>query len=254
MQAWYRSLPQSSLVFRKEDYDGQDIEQIAAFRNELSAAYINPREFLFDRIPKIFAGMELSHVPARIREIRSDLDAHIHRLRAETVRVIRERFSIPGDQDLQQSLCSWYDALPEQAKRGVFNTEAEALLRYLKGLDTGDEEEIAGKIVNIITGGYIEDWKDGLVDGFDGQLLLVVQEILKAGSNTSQETVIRNAGGDSDVLFYDFDMENISSTGRFFKNTLGDMLEEYDGILDNREKIGILVDAIRQLSGKGDDV
>ena len=254
MQAWYRSLPQSSLVFRKEDYDGQDIEQIAAFRNELSAAYINPREFLFDRIPKIFAGTELSHVPARIREIRSDLDAHIHRLKAETVRVIRERFSIPGDQDLRQSLCSWYDALPEQAKRGVFNTEAEALLRYLKGLDTGDEEEIAGKIVNIITGGYIEDWKDGMVDGFDGQLLLVVQEILKAGSNTSQETVIRNAGGDSDVLFYDFDMENISSTGRFFKNTLGDMLEEYDGILDNREKIGILVDAIRQLSGKGDGV
>ena len=70
----------------------------------------------------------------------------------------------------------------------------------------------------------------------------------------SPRLVIRNAGGDSDVLFYDFDMENISSTGRFFKNTLGDMLEEYDGILDNREKIGILVDAIRQLSGKGDDV
>ena len=93
-----------------------------------------------------------------------------------------------------------------------------------------------------------------MVDGVDKQLLSVIQEILETGSDESQSTVIRDADGNSDVLFYDFDMENISSTGRFFKNTLSDMLEEYDGILDNREKIGILVDAIRQLSGKGDGV
>jgi hypothetical protein len=71
--------------------------------------------------------------------------------------------------------------------------------------------------------------------------------------NSTSKTVIRDADGNGDVLFYDFDLEKMSSTGMFFKNTLDDMLEEYDGILDNREKIGILVDAIRQLSGKGED-
>ena len=47
--------------------------------------------------------------------------------------------------------------------------------------------------------------------------------------------------------FYDFDAENLSATATFFRNALEDVMEEYDGILENNEKIGVLMDAIKKL-------
>ena len=250
MQAWYRSLPQSSVVFRESDYEGQEMEHLTGFRRELSAAYINPREVLFERIPSVFRGMELEEIVSEVHTIRNDLDAHIHHLKRAAARMIREKFVFPDAQDLRQSLMTWYAGLPEQAKKSILSSEAEALLSYISSMDTGDEEEISGKIVTLITGGYIEDWKDGMIDTFGTQLSLAVNEIIEAGSKKedTRSTVIARPDGASDVLYYDFDMDNISSTGNFFRNSLEDILEEYDGILDNREKIGILVNAIRHLS------
>ncbi len=53
--------------------------------------------------------------------------------------------------------------------------------------------------------------------------------------------------GTSVERFYDFNAENLSTTATFFKNALEDMMEEYDGILENNEKIGVLMDAIKKL-------
>ena len=251
MQAWYRSLPQSALVFREQDYDGQMIEQIAAFRNELAAAYINPRELLFDRIPAIFDGMELSGIAGEIKAIRKDLDAHNHRMKQLAASVIHRTFGFSDTQDLQQSLLYWYERLPEEVINSVLGAEAEALLQFAGTLETSDEEEIAGRMVSIITGGYIEDWKDGTLRTFEEQLNFVIKEIYDAQDKAGavRSVVIENVDGGRDILFYDFDIDSISSTGTFFRNSLDGMIEEFDGILDNKEKIGILIDAINRLSG-----
>ena len=249
MQAWYRSLPQSALVFREKDYDGQMMEQVTAFRNELAAAYINPRELLFDRIPAIFEGVELSMIAGEIRTIRNDLDAHNHRMKRLAASVIRSTFGISDTQDLQQSLLSWHEKLPEEVTKSVLGAEAESLLQFTETLETSDEEEIAGRIVSIITGGYVEDWKDGMLGVFEEQLGAVMKEISETRDKGKVKSAVIESKDGRDVLFYDFDINNISSTGIFFRNSLEDMIEEYDGIMDNREKIGILIDAIKRLSG-----
>lgn len=251
MQAWYRSLPQTAIIFREEDYEGQEMGYLTGFRNELGTAYINPREFLFERIPAVFDGLDLAEITNKIRMIRNDLDAHVHHVKQAASKIIREKFGFSRDQDLRQSLLTWYTALPEQAKKSVVSSEAEGLLSFIRETDTSDEEEIAGRIATLITGGYIEDWKDSMAETFGDELSSVISEVIEAG-NRKEDTrsmVIANPEGDRDVLFYDFNMDDISSTGTFFRNSLEDMLEEYEGILNNREKIGILVDAIKRLSG-----
>ncbi len=249
MQAWYRSLPQSALVFREQDYDGQMMKQVSAFRNELAASYINPRELLFDRIPAIFEGVELSMIAGEIKSIRNDLDAHNHRMKRLAASAIRKAFGISDTQDLQQSLLFWHEKLPEEVTSSVLGAEAESLLQFIGALETSDEEEIAGRIVSIVTGGYVEDWKDGMLGVFEEQLGAVMQEISEARDKSKVKSAVIESADGRDVLFYDFDINNISSTGTFFRNSLEDMIEEYDGILDNREKIGILIDAIKRLSG-----
>ena len=50
--------------------------------------------------------------------------------------------------------------------------------------------------------------------------------------------------------FYEFDPESISASGQFFQNALDEMLEEYESVLDNNEKIGILMGMVKKLMGE----
>ena len=82
------------------------------------------------------------------------------------------------------------------------------------------------------------------------ELKEAVDEVLSKKENavdTSQKILLMSDDGTSVERFYDFDAENLSATATFFRNALEDVMEEYDGILENNEKIGVLMDAIKKL-------
>lgn len=252
MQSWYRSLPQTSMTFSEPDYEGQNMMQLTAFRKLFMDLYLNPHEVILERIPRIFRTNSLDKILKQVKHIREDIDTHIHYVSASAIDAIRNAFGFDSNMDLRKSLTTWYENLPEIAKNSILSSRAENLISYIKTIGTNDEEEIASKIVYETTGTFIEDWKSGFDDKFKNELNDVLTEILskkETSAGGSQRIVLMDANGIPVERFYDFDSNNLSSTATFFRSALEDMMEEYDSVLENNEKIGVLMDAIKKLMG-----
>lgn len=249
MQSWYRSLPQTSKTFEYPDHDGQDVKSIIAFRKLFTDIYLNPREIIFERLPKIFRSATTTDTVAAVQMVKTEIDFHIRFVRSTAIKIIRNTFGFAEEANLQQSLLTWYDNLPEVAKNSIFSARANSLIEYIQAVDTGDADDIASKIVKKTTGMFIEDWKPNFEIKFEEALKEAVDEVLskEEAVGPSQKILLISDDGTSVERFYDFNAESLSTTANFFKNALEDVMEEYDGILENNEKIGILMDAIKKL-------
>lgn len=250
MQSWYRSLPQTSKTFGNPDHAKQDIKSIIAFRKLFADIYLNPHEIIFERLPKIFKTQTAIDTVAAVKNTKTEIDSHIRIIRNTAIKIIRETFKFAEEADLQQSLLAWYDNLPDVAKNSIFSARTGSLIEYVQAVDTGNEDDIASKIVRKTTGMFIEDWKPDFENVFKDELEKAVDEVLsKKGSNigTSQKILLMSDDGTPVEKFYEFNSDSLSATATFFKNALEDIMEEYDGVLEKNEKIGVLMDAIKKL-------
>lgn len=250
MQSWYRSLPQTSMVFSNPDNEEQNMSQIVAFRKIFASLYLNPRQILFEKLPTIFSSNTLEETYEAVANARKEIDAHIHVVKRSAVQTIRTTFDLEATADLGQSLKAWYHRLPEATKNSVISTASETITDAILGINTSDEERIAGDIVYAVTGTFIEDWRTETNDLLRTGLNAYIQE-LKNQENIvtkrAQKLVFLSESGKPSECFYDYDPEHISSIGTFFRNDLISTLEEYD-TLEKSEKIGILIEIIRKLT------
>ena len=80
IQAWYRSLPQTATTFQVEDYPRQDMRKLKLFRKALTGEP-NPRELIFEQIPRIFEADSLSETLKEVQKAKKDIDTHTERLK-----------------------------------------------------------------------------------------------------------------------------------------------------------------------------
>ena len=104
MQSWYRSLPQTSKTFEDPDRDDQDIKSIIAFRKLFTDIYLNPREIIFERLPKIFKSTATTDTIAAVQVVKNEIDSHIHFVRETAIKIIRDTFGFAEETNLQQML------------------------------------------------------------------------------------------------------------------------------------------------------
>lgn len=249
MQSWYRSLPQTSMTFTEPDYLNQEIKKLSAFRKLFADLYLNPREVLFERIPKIFQVENFQEALYQTKKAKEEIDAHIHFVKQVAVQVVREQFQFTADADLRQSLSAWYGALPEVAKNSIFSARAQNLLAMVQTVSTGDAEEIASKIVHETTGMFIEDWKTGISEKFRVELQEILDEIESKKEQTAQDTqkiLLMGEDGTPIERFYTYTPDKLSVSATFFQRALDDVIEEYGDSIENNEIIGILMDTIKK--------
>ena len=251
IQSWYRSLPQTSTTFRKPDYKGQDIRKIDSFRKVFSGP-VNPREVLFDLLPKIFNGNSFSDTFDSVKKIKEELDVHIYIVKENAVRAIRAGLSLDEKDDLLICLKEWYYGLPDNVKNSLLSADSQRLLGIIREIEQTNTSEIAEKFSKEITGFFIEDWNDDSISVFSAGLHGLVSEVeeksKKSDTGLGQKIIISTSNGAKECL-YDFDPDNLSASGYFFQNALDDMLEEYGDSLETNEKIGILMQVVRKLMG-----
>lgn len=250
MQSWYRSLPQTSMIFSDPDNEEQNMPQIVAFRKLFANLYLNPRQILFEKLPTIFSASTLEETFEAVADARKEIDAHIHVVKRSAVQTIRTAFMLEARADLGQSLKAWYHRLPDTTKSSIISAASETITAAILGINTSDEERIASDIVYAVTGTFIEDWKTETGDMLYTGLHAYIQE-LKNQENVvaekAKKLVFLSESGKPVECFYDYNPDRISSVGTFFKNALIDTLEEYD-TLEKSEKIGILMEMVRKLT------
>jgi hypothetical protein len=251
IQSWYRSLPQTSTTFRNPDYIGQDIRKIDSFRKIFNGP-VNPREVLFDLIPKMFNGKSFAETFDSVKKIKEELDFHIYKVKENAVNAIRAGLSLDEKDDLLICIKEWYNGLPDNVKSSLLSADSQRLLGIIREIELTNAAEIAERFSKEITGFFIEDWNDNSLNVFTSGLHSLMSEIeekrQKTDTSLEQKIIIATSEGAKEC-FYDFDPDNLSASGYFFQNALDDMLEEYGDSLENNEKIGILMQMVRKLMG-----
>ena len=251
MQAWYRSLPQTSATFIKQDHEKQSIKEIDTFRKLLGKNF-NPREVLFDRIPKLFKVQEFEEALVAVTTIKRETDQHIHYMKDNAIRAIRKGLSLGDNDDLSVGIQTWYADLSDNIKNSVFSADSQRIFGVIKNIGTAGAEEIVEKLAKAVTGFYVEDWNDNSIEIFEQGFKDLVNEIEEKNKNdikdSANKVIIATDSGLQECL-YDFDPDNLSPSGYFFQNALDEMVDEYGESIENNEKIGILMQMVKKLMG-----
>ena len=249
MQAWYRSLPQAATTFQIEDYPRQDMRKLKLFRKSLTGEP-NPRELIFEQVPRIFEADSLLEVLKEVKDVKKDLDAHTRKIKKKAEKVVRTTLDLPKDDDFLQSLKVWYENVPVNAKNSILPAVSQSLLNCIRDITGNNEGDMIEKIAKTATNFFIEDWNDKIIPEFETTLKALVSDLQQreeAASPQSKKISISTNDGIKE-WFYDFDPNKLSAPGIFFQSALDDMVDEY-GVLDNSEKIGILMNLVKKLMG-----
>ena len=243
MQSWFRSLPQCSKTFTPKD------RQTARFRKVFAEMFLNPRDILFESIPRIFGTNDFSELTELVTSAKREIDAYVHELRECAETLTREAFGIEKNTDLARSLHEWVENLPEAARKGVFSDQTRNVLNYLSSDMGRNAEDIVGKLAKELTGIFIEDWKDEMQEQYKDALEAFLSEINSASDSGSSNYKVQftTPDGKNETMFYEYDSENESSNAFFFRNAIESAMEEYDGFMDNREKVAILFEMAKKL-------
>ena len=243
MQSWFRSLPQCSKTFTPKE------RQTARFRKVFAELFLNPRDILFDSIPRIFGTNDFEKLTEFVTLAKREIDAYVHELKSSAEALTRDVFGISKDADLSCSLHEWEEKLPEAARKGVLSDQARNIINYLSSDMGRNTEDIIGKLAKEMTGIFLEDWKDGMQEKYREALEAFLAEVNSASTNSSSNYTVQfiTPDGSSETMFYEYDPENESSNAFFFRNAIESAMEEYDGFMDNREKVAILFEMAKKL-------
>lgn len=250
IQAWYRSLPQASITFCEKDFEEQEIKELISFR-KLLRGEPNPRELIFEQIPKVMKAETLTEVLEKVKKIKKEIDSHISLLKLKAEKVARKVMNLSENDDFRLSLQHWYDMLPIQAKNSVLSTDLQNILISIRDVAISNGSEIIENLAKAATNFFIEDWTDKTILEFEDMLQRLIDELenKKNISESLGSKVLITTNTEVKECFYDFNPESLSSSGFFFQRALDDMLDEY-GAVDNNEKIGILMSMVRKLMGE----
>ena len=251
IQIWYRSLPQAAKTI-SNDIGSIKAKRIIAFRKLFAGIDINPREVIFEGIPKALAVDDFSIIVKMVQQIKEELNRYVSKLKREAETIIRKNLAIPVKNDFIAGLKEWYGTRPAIVKNAVFPGVTGEFLTALKQLESGESSEVANRLSRILTGMYAEDWIGGVPAELEKALEEIKDEIEERASkpeDTDQSISFMTNDGSEKKIVYRYDATEISPVGTFFKNALSEMMDEYGDSIDANEKIGILMDAVKQLMG-----
>lgn len=251
---YYYSLPQYSAVF--EDGSLQKIEpekmrELDRFRRIIKKTDCNPRDMLFEEIPAIFSDSPgLEQVIGRVREFKKLLDQQMEVVNQAVLSITEEAFGGMDSDQLYQRVLRFYNCLSEEAKVFFQDGRQSRLLNYIRRPGSCDNVKIADEIAKIVTGLYMADWNDQLFCSYSIELRGLLSEIENMGKEQKKDETTKH------ILFTDklgketerfFRREKTESSSYFLKNELQGVLEEFEGVLENGEKAGILLELLEEL-------
>lgn len=262
MQRWYRSIDQYTLTFTKQIFEQEEegyldektFQKMCSFRKIFKDIELNPREVLFEKIPQAFCEDEknddiYNQSTEEIKIIKSYLNNNLENVKRKTAAGIKRAFGTKADESLSACLKNWYQKQSKKAKSHIFTENVTGVMNYIENLNTNDESEIVARMCKIVSGIYINDWKDESYEQFFEELANVVRQVeaTKDSSETGYgENKISIQSGDRTIEKY-YEPGSDDSTSYFLKNAIEDALEEFGDTLEMNQKVSVLVQALENL-------
>lgn len=251
MQRWYRSLPKYTMVTGK--FPREEQRKTERFRNLLKRSELNPREFLFERIPEIMTeeGQEadLQKAAEELLRVRARMEQAFFRLQSCVAEDIRSIFHGKEQESLKGCLLSWYRKQEAAKQEYILNKDARGFLEYLKHLETNDEQEIIFCLSRLVMDLSMEDWNDDTPERFREKIRNVKQEVEQAAGDSGER-------GKKTIILMDeqgrrirrsYEAETSDSTSSFLKNMIDEAMEDFEDTLETSQKVAVLAEVLQEL-------
>lgn len=253
MQKWYRSLPQYAMI--TNNFPPREQRAVRSFRNLLKRSELNPREFLFERIPALLAEEDgekeknLQETAAELLCIKELVDVSFSHLQRRTAEDIREVFGGKAQESLRGCLMSWRQRQGSAGREYILNKSSHEFLRYLEETETKDELEIMAQLSRILLDIHMEDWNDDTPEIFRRTLLEIREEVEHLSAHSEgkgQRTIIlRDEQGQDIRRSYEADTGDSASS--FLKNMIDEAMEDFEDTLETSQKVAVLVEVLQEL-------
>lgn len=267
---WFLQLPKYAKEFTKdyvktfneeglvEDFKPEIIDkEIDRFRNSLRGARINPRDFLFSKLHKMFGVDNHEKVIDSLRECVVCLDnVKIDLIEGFLSSYLKKLFSPYAKEEvsLTSSVKDWYKGLKDSTKNNVFADARDDLLKKARILGN-DNVGLVETLARIFTGLRIDDWNDGTVELFMSNIQFAVNSIndfdkssgIDTQSSSKETYKIKYSderGKEVEMTFIEQEIEG------FGQNLLNDIetlfFEDYRDAVTNSQKIAILLQILKK--------
>ncbi|MCI8484415.1 MAG: hypothetical protein HFH41_08760 [Lachnospiraceae bacterium] len=265
MQRWYRSLPQYARVTNGL---GEEARAIRVFRNLLKRSEPNPREFLFEAIPKLAESRleqkepeqrkskaaeqrqrDLKQAAETVIYMKKCLEQVFSNLEKDVAKDIRAVCQGKPQESLKGCLRSWYQKQSRSVEEYILSKTASEFLEYLAELKTNDEREIIADLSRIFLDIDVEDWNDETLELFHRELEQCreeIQNIAEKPEGKKQRTIIlMDEQGHNIKRSYEADWKD--STSNFLKNMIDEAMEDFENTLETSQKVAVLAEVLQEL-------
>lgn len=244
MQRWFHCLPkytqQHSYIIDKDEII-KCSDTIIKFRNIFIKPCLNPKELLFDEIPKkIIKNHSLDEIVKIIADIKKYYENHINKFIVSLDHRIINIFSKDYKGTLKSSLKYWYENLLKENKIRLYEPMTNGFLRICKEIDKYEGNVLVNEIAREITGLFIEDWEDDTLSLFMERICMIRDEVERVHMNIENDvektyTVISTKYGERQIAISD-----ISEDGDMLYNDLLELIDESTGDMKSCEKVAVL--------------
>lgn len=252
-QEWEAAIRKSGLqVSQMQEFARKLQETSEKLMAGLRKLDLNPREILFERIPRFLdreqGDLFCAQAVGIIYTVWGKRLEWIQRQIAQECLVL---CGADAGESLTAHLKSRYRSVQERLHKLVLSTQARRLCVCLEKLESYREEDAASDVAYAITGIHMEDWTPETVEVFRKSFVKALEEI-----NSSAQELEKNYPGRK-IMFTDrkgnpverYFREEKSGVGDFLKNAIKEALEEFGDSMEPAQKAAVLVETLEELLG-----
>lgn len=257
MKQWYLSLPKYSKELKSQYIGNDEYRELEKkklnFLNELRNELDNPREFLFEKLPKIFNCSALdSELLKDIRETKEYFENLIEDLKERLILDIKRIFKGNSDISLISVVKDWEEGLKSETKEHIFNKSENKVLELIEKSDN-NERQFISKLGRIVSSLRLEDWSKNTVERFLTELVEIKERVEKFDSDVnigakeeknSYKITFTDVNGAEQVKT--FDRTDCSKRATLLYNDLLSSIDEMGESISEQEIRQILIDILEK--------
>lgn len=261
MSRWYLSLPKYAKELT-EIYCGNADRKFRPvskskrmFINALKQVEINPRQFLFSDLFRIFGMSDFClDILDNIKGTKDEFDTALGGLVSTLIEDVKGIFSVENKNATMVSvLKDWCEELNDEVYFYLFTNNENKVLELFKNA-TNDERQMIQRLAKALTSLRIEDWDSKTISLFIQSLITfknTVEEhnakIEKGGTGSSNSYKVSFASLDGVEITKTFEKIDYSRRAVLLKNEIETALEEMGHSISEQEKRQVLIEILEKL-------
>ena len=250
MYRWYCSLPQCSRTYGLSIYNEQERKAYQSFRKVFSRLERNPREILYETLPRTFGMVEeYETLAGAILRMKQEMEGYYLALCNRIAKKTRQMLGLEEKDDFLRSLQQYCQAHLAGKEGYVKSRQAQDFLRCIGELSTYDPQEIVGKISKAVLDLYVEDWKEETFLQYEETIKSIAEEfqhLEHASEEGLQKLVFTNRQGQEVVKHFPMEQEE-DGISEYLQNEIESALEEFGDSMETHQKITVMVRMIEKL-------